>query len=448
MNRRPRPPPRGSSPLPQWLATTAVDLDGSRRGQGRSKRRRLPLVVVGSIASLLVLLAISVSMVVKLQDHETQNQSAITCSDVQAFTKWRALAIELAGLPVNQTLAELETTDPFGTRRFEEQLIEEETRLGRNLELHEIQSLFPCPPCKDRISRYDKRNHAKAKAFRDNTPGTFLFFQHLRKAGGTHFCTLAQANLPKAAVPSYYCMPDYKWSDWDGAGYLHHWNNSEIARRMARDGFRIAGNEWDTFDVKNHFDLPAVMATSFRRPLDRALSQFRFECIEDRGCKIKDVHQWWEHRKDLYNVYTLTFADPPKRFKLLKATYEDASSREQSAKRCELMATAFDSVVRFNLVLVMEWLAYAGPQVQAVLGFNDTSILTQRVRPHISQAQRDDKQENNKLGAAGITKASWDPKTYLDAQQYHLMSQHLALDSILTDVARRLFFERLVCEAP
>jgi hypothetical protein len=34
----------------------------------------------------------------------------------------------------------------------------------------------------------------------------------------------------------------------------------------------------------------------------------------------------------------------------------------------------------------------------------------------------------------------------LDADQYKKMSEDLALDEILTEVARRMFLERLVCE--
>ena len=376
----------------------------------------------------------------------------------RSYAEWRSVAVELASLPVDETLRQLETSDPFGTRRFEEQLTSEEERLGRTLERAEVRKLFPCPApsgtgagsssCDDRITVPDRRKPERSRAFRRGDDGTFLFFQHLRKAGGTHFCSLAKANLPVSAVPRYFCMPDYKWSNWTGAGYLHKWSNADIARNMREAGHRVAGNEWDTFDPSRHFDLPAVFATSFRRPLDRALSQFRFECIEERGCKIKNVTQWWEHRKDLYNVYTITFADPPghaRYLKLMKA-YEDGTSRENAKTRGEMIGAALDTVAQFDLVLVMEWLAYASPQVRDVLGFNNTSVLTQRVRPHLTQAKREDGQDTNKLGAASITKASWDPRKYLDPTQYKRMSRHLALDSILTDAARRMFLERLVCD--
>uniref|UniRef100_A0A7R9WU47 Sulfotransferase domain-containing protein n=1 Tax=Craspedostauros australis TaxID=1486917 RepID=A0A7R9WU47_9STRA len=203
---------------------------------------------------------------------------------------------------------------------------------------------------------------------------------------------------------------------------------------------KILGNEWDAFESNRFFDLPAVFATSFRKPLHRALSQFRFECIEDRGCRIKVIEKWWEHRKDLANVYTWTFTDKHVR-KKIQAAMDDASVQT----RRDILGQALDTVAKFHLVMVMEWLAYAPDHVRKVLGFEDTHPLTERVRPHINQYQRDDGQETNKLGAAGIAKASWSPEEYLSKEQYKIMSEDLALDEILTDAARRMFLERVVC---
>ena len=97
-------------------------------------------------------------------------------------------------------------------------------------------------------------------------------------------------------------------------------------------------------------------------------------------------------------------------------------------------------------LITVEWLAYGGHQVRQILGFQDTSALTTRVRPHIGQAKRDDGQEKNNLGSASIKKASWVPEEYLDADMYKKMSEDLAMDEVLTEVARRMFLERLVCE--
>lgn len=240
-------------------------------------------------------------------------------------------------------------------------------------------------------------------------------------------------------------MSDYSWARKRGqrrAGYLHHWPNQEISTRMKKSGHRITGNEWDNFDRLHHFDLPAIFATSFRRPMDRALSQFRFECLEDRGCTIKDVGVWWKQAKHIWNVYTVTFADVGRAD--IVPVFEGNSPLHQE-KRAQLIGDALDTVAKFHLVLSMEWLAYATTQVSSVLGFENTSALTHRVRPHIATNKRNDQQEENKLGAAGISKASYIPKDYLTPDQYRDFAQHLALDEILTDAARRIFLERLVC---
>jgi hypothetical protein len=120
---------------------------------------------------------------------------------------WRDLVVRLASIPAKEALLELRNNDPFGTRQFETNLLAEETKLGRLLEHSELQQLFSCPD--SRITLPDQRDLQKARDFRETKPGTFLFFQHLRKAGGTHFCSLAQANLPKHNVAAYYCSKEF-----------------------------------------------------------------------------------------------------------------------------------------------------------------------------------------------------------------------------------------------
>ena len=127
------------------------------------------------------------------------------------------------------------------------------------------------------------------------------------------------------------------------------------------------------------------------------------------------------------------------------AVHDPFWRHEHQDKRAQLLGNALDTIAKFHLVLSMEWLAYAKPQVQGILGFKNTDALTKRVRPHIAQFSRNDGQDKNKLGAAGIAKASWTPQNYLSPEQYKDFSEHLALDEILTDAARRFYLERLVC---
>jgi len=352
-----------------------------------------------------------------------------------------SVARSLAALSPDELLKTLAEKDPFGVRRFDEALVAAEAKLGATLSKEQLRELFPCP--RRRVSLPDLRDHSRAEAFSAGLPDTFLFFQHLRKAGGTGFCSLAEANLPRKNLPGYYCMPDYGWEGgWRQrqAGFLKHWSNEEITRRLREKGHRVAGNEWDKFQVR-HFDLPgAVFATSFRRPLDRALSQFRFECAEHRGCTHERPETWWPARPDLWNVYSLTFADGQ-----AKKTLWAESTPEAMKYRMSIIEQAIRVLARFNLVLVMEWLSYAAESVTKELGFRDTRALTKRVRPHISQAKRDGGETVS--GAATVRKASWVPEEVLSPKLYKLMSESLAIDEILNDVARRLFLERLVCPA-
>lgn len=235
--------------------------------------------------------------------------------------------------------------------------------------------------------------------------------------------------MPPHAQTDYYWWHDEKEqqekkNQHNGcAGCLHHWSNEEITSRI--DNYRIAGNEWDSFDPTRHLDLPAVFVTSFRRPLNRALSQFRFECLEHRGCKFTEVEPWWEHRKDLYNVYTWTFSDVRGQARLASST-----AAKDIQKRSEAVGLALDVMVQFHVIMIMEYLRFAAPLVQEVLGFTDTSVLTHHVRPHNGQLKRQD---------------SLIPKEFLSAEQFRVMSESLALDEILTDAAQRLFWERLMC---
>jgi len=365
------------------------------------------------------------------QQQSARRNDAVQGSSVGAggYSHWREVAVNLAKLPADKLLQTLDETDPFGTRAFEKAIKEAEQAKGGTLDIEEVKKLWSCPANDRRISLPEQRDQAKVARFRQGDG--FIFFQHLRKAGGTHFCSLAEANFPKHQLPKYFCMPDYHWPRQHKsrqtqlcAGCLHQWTNEEITANIKPH--RIAGNEWDSFDPSRHFDLDAIFVTSFRKPVDRALSQFRFECIEDRGCKIKDVGVWWKQRRGLYNVYTWTFSDTNQLAKI-----STSNTQADIDQRGQVMGKALDTVARFHLVLAMEWLAYGKGPVETVLGFRDTSTLTRPVRPHNQRKQRSD---------------SWAPQDYLTPEQYQTFRENLALDEILTDAAHRLFLERLVCD--
>jgi hypothetical protein len=116
------------------------------------------------------------------QHHETRS----------TYKEWRDYAVSLARELPDVVVETLKTQDPFGVRTFERKLLESESNKQRFLTLQELQGLFPCPSSSSssevggggRITLPDQRNHDKAAAFRNGTIPYFLFFQHLRKAGG------------------------------------------------------------------------------------------------------------------------------------------------------------------------------------------------------------------------------------------------------------------------
>lgn len=126
----------------------------------------------------------------------------------QQYSDWKALAVELAALLPEEILSILKSQDPFGVRTFEERLLQTESDRQAILSLDDIKAIFPCPT-QERITLPDQRDHVRAKKFRDGLSQmkqhpddfVFLFFQHLRKAGGTNFCTLAEKNLLRPQVP-------------------------------------------------------------------------------------------------------------------------------------------------------------------------------------------------------------------------------------------------------
>jgi hypothetical protein len=145
--------------------------------------------------------------------HELQQQGLLLPSKyLSTFKDWREYAVQLAALTPEKIVDTLKIADPFGVRTFESKLLAAESHKQAFLSLEELRSLFPCPSISEttsewqqRITLPDQRNMDKARAYRNGTDSYFLFFQHLRKAGGTNFCSLAKHNLPNHQIPKYFC---------------------------------------------------------------------------------------------------------------------------------------------------------------------------------------------------------------------------------------------------
>lgn len=201
----------------------------SRRGKARDRRtgkRGQPGIIVFAFF-IIVLLSIYLFLISKVFESHQASQSSVllpayanTTSGGKRhsnewvnekrhkYNDWKTLAVRLAGLPADEILTVLKTQDPFGVRTFEEQLLQAESDKQAILQLDDIRALFPCP-IDERITLPDQRNHELARKYRQGLDRlkepkedfVFLFFQHLRKAGGTNFCGLAEHNLLKPQVP-------------------------------------------------------------------------------------------------------------------------------------------------------------------------------------------------------------------------------------------------------
>eukprot|EP00596_Hydrurales_sp_CCMP1899_P010502 CAMPEP_0119034664 /NCGR_PEP_ID=MMETSP1177-20130426/1675_1 /TAXON_ID=2985 /ORGANISM="Ochromonas sp, Strain CCMP1899" /LENGTH=321 /DNA_ID=CAMNT_0006992269 /DNA_START=221 /DNA_END=1183 /DNA_ORIENTATION=+ len=153
---------------------------------------------------------------------------------------------------------------------------------------------FQCPSSSSRIDFPSFVNIENSAHFKEGVDGSFIFYQHLRKAGGTGFCDLANNNLPKDAVPSYYCMPDNR-----GSLSTPPWNQPEyIMNQMKARNYKIAANEWDVFYDTQADMKDVVLATTIRHPIDRWYSQYRFEHLEHRDGSTSDAK-----RQSMLEVY-------------------------------------------------------------------------------------------------------------------------------------------------
>lgn len=59
---------------------------------------------------------------------------------------------------------------------------------------------FLCPTNTNKYDYPGISNKSNSINFKNNVKGSFIFYQHLRKAGGTGFCDLSMSNLPRKQV--------------------------------------------------------------------------------------------------------------------------------------------------------------------------------------------------------------------------------------------------------
>ncbi|CAM9519665.1 unnamed protein product, partial [Hapterophycus canaliculatus] len=314
---------------------------------------------------------------------------------------------------------------------------------------------FQCPVNEaDRFSVPDLRDHDKEEAFKAGQG--FIYYQHLRKAGGTGFCEMAGrrvgngANMPTVEVPTYHCMPDNR-----GAMATPPWSKREfLMDKMQQNGYRITANEWDAFPLE-HLDLPgAVFGTTFRHPVDRWYSQYRFEHVEHRdgskpGSKSMPFDQWYKRMRPYVmgdNYYVKTFcgqANPPdetlmkdlnkqgkpKHTSDLSWSYHKFNPWKDKQVSWEDLRSAIEVLQKFHLILVLDYVEDEMWALEEALGWKQAR---KQVLPHERQAVRENKK-------------SIPAKEALSNEVWTEILHANVFDLLLFQWAKRIYLERSAC---
>ncbi|CAM9474717.1 unnamed protein product [Ectocarpus fasciculatus] len=233
---------------------------------------------------------------------------------------------------------------------------------------------FECPDREaDRFSLPDLRDHDKEEAFKAGQG--FIYYQHLRKAGGTAFCDMASRNMLATELPWYFCMADGR-----GSTATPPWSDKDFfLETMQKHGYRLTSNEWDVFPIEHLALQGAIFATTLRHPVDRWYSQYRFEHLERRdgsrpGSELLPFDLWYKKiRRDEMgnNPYIKTFCGRSTQQDDTSPEGVDGDGRPNYARDLwwsyhkfsswgdqiawEDLKSAMNVLRRFNLVLVLEF---------------------------------------------------------------------------------------------
>lgn len=313
------------------------------------------------------------------------------------------------------------------------------------------QNLFKCPSSKQHLISYpDLVDHSRTKAFKSKEKSSWILYQHLRKAGGTGFCELAKTNLERHETPPYFCMVDNRGSlatpPWNSEAKVLQALSSP--QRSNRPAYRITSNEWDVFLSGMTDWKGAVLATTFRHPVDRWYSQYRFEHLEHRDGSSHEAPRqsfrkwyqnsfWWTMGR---NYYTTTFVgdevdnhdQDPRKYKDLYWSYHKYQSVPLTY---EMFQKALTRIRKFHVLLITEWLNGASGMLEEALGWK---VPPKKVLPHQSQANRkaSDKEEESKEFDSYVEKV-------VGSKVYREISVDNVYDILLFHCAKRIYLERL-----
>ena len=313
---------------------------------------------------------------------------------------------------------------------------------------------FKCPPQSSTklnfLGNYDASNQEikeKYHRFQKKEKNSFIFFQHMRKAGGTGFCDLAQRNMP-GEVPHYYCMPDNR-----GSLMTPPWNTTWLIDICRQYRYRIAANEWDALteskitELNTRTNNGVIFSTMLRDPLDRWLSQYRFEHVEkrDNGKGDLDFATWYNREKSNNmgsNYYVKTFigeeneADQillektgPKGIPLVHGnfywTYQ--KYRHDTLTWYDFEKATKNLINWMDIVLILEWIDFTKDYVEELLDWREAP---RQVLPHENQSKRSNKTSRK-------AKDTLPPLTY-----DHLVKDNI-FDILFFAISKRILLERM-----
>lgn len=282
---------------------------------------------------------------------------------------------------------------------------------------------------------------AAERGVRAQSPGHFLWFEHLSKSGGTSFCDFARKNVGLARTPRYYCMPSEGARITGTDGRVGRWLAGRLHDYVQRTGHVVLANEWDAFPAQQLLETDlkdkVVLAAVLRDPVDRLVSAYKFwGKLHNPNPNPKPAADWLEDRDRIarrrpHRLYPDDFLSQVARRNF--AVWKFASSARADLDDCgdnstcdrEALAIALDRLEQFHIAVPMLWQHAAAPLYRR-LGWTHTDPVH---RVPSGRIQNTDAREE--LGA-----------------RYDAFRAQNLLDFLLWTFARRAFLERLHCSTP
>ena len=159
-------------------------------------------------------------------------------------------------------------------------------------------------------SEWYRQDNGNANGYKtSNHNKVAVYYEHLSKAGGTSFCTMAKANMPKEEIPRYYCMPSEPGMPDARVG---SWSREKLVKYFLEKPHRLVSNEWEPFNHdflelqmmsdldlagKNSGGIYLLFLTTIRNPINLLLSAYKFWGILNNPAEEKPTLEEFLQRR-------------------------------------------------------------------------------------------------------------------------------------------------------